>query len=351
VKESRISISKRDLQEAANNGSMSPLDVEPLWQALTKTQTATTPGDTNSSTPFDLAQLAWYGGGVLVVIAMGWFMSQAGQLFGTGGIFCLSLLYTSAFALLGSKVLKEGNKTPAGVLCTLAVLLTPVTLSALLDIFKLDHFLASQGGIMTVELATAAAAIFALRQVKSSIVSAPIYLAVWAFAMTAILGGNSSDFFDPSSHFRGLSMLVGLAILASAVHVDTRFGRAAGADYSWWGYLVGTAAFWIPLSLLDGGGELAKFIYFLLNIALMLASVVLARRVLLIAGAIGTIYYIGYVLWTCFSSSLLFPLMLIGAGIGLIYLGNKYRRNHVAIDSYLLSLVPASWQRILPKRS
>lgn len=355
MKDNRISISKDDLQDAAKNGSMSPLDVEPLWQALTKSQTSNQPTASTEASRFDIAQLFWYAGGVLVMIAMTWFMSRAADSFGMGGVLSLSLLYTAGFAGLGYKLLKDGVRTPAGVLHTLAVLMTPVTLTALMTVIHQEQFLASNGGVLTIEAATAAIGLFALTRVKTSLLSAPVYGSFWLISMTAawMLTGNGSNFSGILEHldqYKLVSMVIGLVILVSAVRVDSRFGRTPGADYSWWGYLFGVAAFWIPLSLLDSGGELGKLIYFAVNLLLMVASVVLARRVLLLAGAVGSIYYVGHLLWTFFSGSLAFPFMLIVVGLGVIYLGIQYRRHQAAIESYVLSLVPASWQRALPKR-
>ncbi len=355
MQNTRISISKGDLEAAAKQGSMSPLDVEPLWQALSQSQTINPPSASPEASRFDSAQLAWYAGGVLVMIAMGWFMSRAEEVFGMNGVLGLSLLYTAGFAGLGWKLLKDGVRTPAGVLYTLAVLMTPVTLTSALTVMHMESFLGSNAGALTLELATAAVGLFALLRGKTSLLSAPVYGSFWAISMTAAWiitsgSGGFSGFFDHFDHYNFVSMAIGLVILASAVHVDTRFGRVKGADYSYWGYVFGTAAFWIHMSFLDSGCELGKFIYFGVNIVLMLASVILARRVLLLAGAVGAVGYIGHVIWTYFSNSLTFPVLLIAAGLGVIYLGNKYRTNQASIDAFVLSLVPQSVQKMLPKR-
>jgi len=355
VKDTRISISKTDLQDAAKNGSMSPLDVDPLWQALSKSQTNVQVTASQEASRFDIAQLLWYGGGVLVMIAMSWFMARAGEIYGSGAVSALSILYTGAFAGLGLKLLKDGVKTPAAVLFTLAVLMTPVTLGSGLEALHFDHFIGSNAGLLTLELATAAIGLFALSRAKSSLLSAPIYGSFWLISITLawMVTGHDSGFmgfFEHIENFYVVSMVIGMVILASAVVVDNRFGRDPGTDYSWWGYLFGVAAFWIPMSLLDSGGELGKFIYFGVNIFLMLTSVVFGRRILLLAGAIGSTYYIGHVLWF-FSGSLLFPFLLIGAGLGVIALGLQYRRHQAAVEASVLAMVPGFVRRVLPKRS
>ena len=356
MKDTRISISKTDLQDAAENGSMSPLDVEPLWQALSKSKTTVQATASQEASNFDIAQLLWYAGGVLVMIAMSWFMARAGESFGSGGVSVLSVLYTAGFAGLGLKLLKDGVKTPAAVLFTLAVLMTPVTLGSGLEALHFDKFIGSNAGLLTLELATAAVGLFALTRAKSSLLSAPIYGSFWLISITVawMLTGTDSGFFGFFEHienFYVVSMVIGMVILGSALYVDNRFGRLAGSDYSWWGYLFGVAAFWIPMSLLDSGGELGKFIYFGVNIFLMVSSVVVGRRVLLLAGAIGSTYYVGHVLWTFFANSLLFPFMLIGVGLGVIFLGLQYRRHQAAVEASVLAMVPGFVRRVLPKRS
>ncbi|MBS2010984.1 MAG: hypothetical protein JST01_28285 [Cyanobacteria bacterium SZAS TMP-1] len=356
MKDNRISITKSDLQEAAKNGSMSPLDVDPLWQALSKSQTNVQATASQEASRFDIAQLAWYAGGVLVMIAMTWFMARAGEVYGAGGVTTLSLLYTAGFAGLGFKLFKDGIKTPAAVLYTLAVLMTPVTLSSGLEAFHLDKFLNSSSGLLTIELTTAALGLFTLTRVKSSLLSAPVYGSFWLISMTAawMLTGTGDGFiafFEHVNQYNLVSMIIGLVILVSAVRVDSLFGREPGSDYSWWGYLFGVAAFWIPLSLLDSGGELGKLAYFGVNILLMVSSVIVGRRVLLLAGAIGSTYYVGHLLVTFFANSLMLPFVLIAAGVGVIFLGIKYRQHQAALEGFVLSLVPESVRRFLPRRS
>ena len=128
----KITISKQDIEDAARQGAMAPRDVESLWQQLLQQKGGAREVEANSG--FDFAQLAWYGGGVLVMIAMAWFMERAGSVFGTGSVFMLSLDYAVGFAALGHKLrFKDGQKTPGGLLFTLAVLMAPLAVVSGLD--------------------------------------------------------------------------------------------------------------------------------------------------------------------------------------------------------------------------
>ncbi|MBK7840276.1 MAG: hypothetical protein IPJ49_21865 [Candidatus Obscuribacter sp.] len=115
------------------------------------------------------------------------------------------------------------------------------------------------------------------------------------------------------------------------------------------GLLLRRACFLGAHGLLDTGSELGKLGYFGINLVMVLMSVVLARKVFLVAGAIGSVGYIGHLLWTYFSGSLAFPVALIACGIGIIYLGVAYRRNQASIEGFVLGLVPAGIRARLPR--
>ena len=79
-------------------------------------------------------------------------------------------------------------------------------------------------------------------------------------------------------------------MLVVAYWIDQRTSE----DYSSWGYLFGLLAFWGGLSLMESGNQWNKFLYCLINVALMLLSVLLQRRVFIVFGALGVFGYLGY---------------------------------------------------------
>jgi hypothetical protein len=100
--------------------------------------------------------------------------------------------------------------------------------------------------------------------------------------------------------------------------------------------------------MMHSGSELGKLVYFGINILLMLSSVVLTRRVLLVAGSLGAIGYVGHLIITFVSDSLALPFVLILAGLGVIYLGWQYRKYQARIERMVLGLVPAEVRKRLP---
>lgn len=343
----RVSIGKSDLIAAAQKGAMATQDVDSLWSMLQQSARAQQPKGS-----FDIAQLLYYAGGVLVMMAMGWFLSLANDSFGMGAVFVITLLYTAAFAGLGYKLRFQNDQRLAGaVLFLLAVLMVPATVATGLNFSHLDASLHGLQEPLVLELATLAAGLVTLRLVKVSLLSAPVFGSLWLLTMTAagIITGDNNDFFSfGSNYFTWVSVTMGAVLLASATVVDWRFGR--DEDYSWWGYLFGVSAFWIPLSLLDSGSELGRFAYFVVNVLMMFTSVILARKVFLLAGSLGAIFYVGHLLWSLFSDSIFFPFALILAGIGVIFLGVQYRRHKAEIESVIVGLVPQALRQRLPGR-
>jgi hypothetical protein len=342
----RISIGKSDLVTAAQNGAMASQDVESLWAQLLETSSESQPKG------FDMAQLLYYAGGGLVAMAMGWFIYLAHDSFGAGAACGMAIAYCAIFAALGHKLRFKNDQRIAGaVLYLLAVLMVPYAVSTALTAALPAGSMSVLQTAMILELSTLAAGFAALRLVKVSLLSAPVFGSLWLLTMTgaAMFVGDSSNFFAfGSDYFSSVSMTMGAALLASAIVVDSKFGRSE--DYSWWGYLFGVAAFWIPLSMLDNGSEIGRFAYFGVNVAMMIASVVLARKVFLVAGSLGAIYYVGHLLWSLFSNSIFFPFAMIAGGIGIIYLGVQYRRNKNEIENLIYSMVPQALRDRLPGR-
>lgn len=344
MKEKRVLVGKCDLVAAANAGAMAPHDVDSLWSTLADTARAP------ESRSFDMSQLLSYAGGALVMMAMAWFMGRAWEAHSLVTVLALSLGYTGAFAAMGMKLRAEGMRTAGAVLHLLAVLMTPFTVTALLDMAGLSHTLGGDQQALIVEGATLLASLAVLGVVRTSLLTLPVFGSLWLLSVTAasVITGQSNMFFGlGANNFDIVSMTIGAVILVVAFVTDLNFGRD-DEDYSYWGYIFGTAAFWIPLSMMHSGSEWSKLAYFGINILLMLSSVVLTRRVLLVAGSLGAIGYVAHVILTFVSDSLALPFVLILAGLGVIYLGWQYRKYQGQIERMVLGLVPAAVRKRLP---
>src|SRR2546421_11916872 len=73
-----------------------------LWRALQTRAEGRAPRP-----KFDGVHVAYYFGAVLVMLAMGTFMTLGWEAFGGGGIFLIASAYAVVFALLGRKLLRS----------------------------------------------------------------------------------------------------------------------------------------------------------------------------------------------------------------------------------------------------
>jgi hypothetical protein len=143
---------------------------------------------------------------------------------------------------------------------------------------------------------------------------------------------------------RDVSLVFGLGTCAMAMWVDMRSRLSRSVewrqDFAFWLYIFGAIMFWGALSLRDSSNEWGKFLYALLNIALVLFGAAIGRRVFTVCGALGVAGYLGYLSHRVFQDSLLFPFVLTLLGLGVVWLGVKWQRNEVAINARLSRWVP-----------
>jgi hypothetical protein len=70
---------------------------------------------------FDLPHVAYYFGALVVISAMGWFMTLGWERFGGGGILAISLVYAACFVIAGDLLWRRRDlRLPGGLLVTIA---------------------------------------------------------------------------------------------------------------------------------------------------------------------------------------------------------------------------------------
>jgi hypothetical protein len=340
----RVEVSRADLERAASEGLIAQEQIGPLWNALAEASEPV-PGATAR---FDFVHLAWYFGALLVIAAMGFFMTLGWESLGGAWIFSISAIYALGFVRVGRRLWRTPTlRVPAGLLVTMAVCMTP------LGVYGLERWLHwwpdtdpghyrdfheyVKGGWILMEYSTIAAALVALRFFRFSFLTAPIAFTLWYISMdlAPLLFGGSATW----NQRAGVSAAVGLATLMVSFLVDLR-----ARDLAFWGYLFGLMAFWGGLVSLQSDSELNKALFFLLNLGLMALSIPLGRRVFLVFGSLGAFGYLGYLSWRVFEKSIAFPFVLSAIGIGVIFLAVRYHRNRAAIDAAVSEWMPA-WLR------
>lgn len=342
-----MNISKQDLAWAASTGAISPDQVDPLWRALE--------GHHPTRARFDLPHVAYYVGALIVISAMGWFMTRAWETFGGGGLFLIATAYAVLFVLAGRTLwTRDGLLIPGGLLFTIAVCMTPLAVYGLERYVGIwpqgdpgnyqGYHIWVKGSWFLMEMGTILAGLAALRFIKFPFLTAPIAFTLWYMSMdlTPLLFGKNDWAWDERLW---VSFWFGLAMLVAAYVVD----RRTKEDFAFWGYLFGLMAFWGGLSFMESTDELGKFFYAMINVGLMLLSVLLDRRAFIVFGSLGVLGYLGHLAQEVFKDSLLFPFALALLGIAVIALGVWYQRRREAIEAAILALVPARLMELLPR--
>ncbi|MGH9392922.1 MAG: hypothetical protein ACRD1E_02045 [Terriglobales bacterium] len=307
-----------------------------------------------SSPRFDLLHLLYYGGAVLVLGAMSWWMNRAINNLSGWGIFALALGYALLFALLGLG-LRSRFATPGGLFYFLAVAMTPLALYGLerqwgwaqspLHGYGRIYQPPPLTFVHSVFLAGVTLAVALLAVVWTRV---PLLLAEVAVAFGCLCISVAIWWQHGSPHTRAYectSVGAGLALLLAGWWVD----RRTPEDFGFWLYLFGVVWFWGGLIALPETGEGAKLAFFLINLALINASLLLQRKVFLIFGALGCATYFGHLAYTLFPNSLGFPLTLSGLGVLLIVIGVQFQKRQEGIEASLLELLPAGVRAALPR--
>lgn len=334
------------MNRAVSEGILSKEQADKLWSVL-ELRYAERP-------KFDLPHMAYHFGALIVISAMGWFMTEAWERLGGGGIFIISTIYAVCFVLAGRTLwYKQELKIPGGLLFTMAVCMSPLAIYGLERLTGLwpqgdpgiyrDYHIWIKGSWILMEVGTIIAALVALKFIRFTFLTAPIVFSLWYMSMdlTPLIFRKTEFSWDERLW---VSLWFGLGMLVVSYLID----RRTKEDYSFWLYLFGMMAFWGGLSLMESSSEVNKFFYCLINFAIMILSIILQRRLFIIFGALGVFGYIGHLAHRVFKDSLLFPFVLSFIGIAVIYLGIKYQCNRIVWEQTILRYIPASVKRLLP---
>lgn len=300
-----------------------------LWRKLDST-----PG---VESRFEPAHVGYFFGALLVIGAMGWFITEGWDRFAGWELTAIALVYAGLFVAAGSRVWRKSMyRIPGGLLITMAVCMTPLGTYGIerqfhlwpqLDPGSYTHFHplinASWVGM---EVSTVLAALVALRYFKFPFLTAPAAYALWYMSMdvTGLLFGATWTF----RQLCIVSAIFGLLMLLTTYLLEGK----SDLDFSFWGYLFGLLAFTGGLSLMESNSEWSKFGYLLIHVALVAISLFLKRKVFVVFGAIGIFGYLSDEAYTHFRNSVVFPFVLSIIGIALIFLAMQYKRNETALQ-------------------
>lgn len=201
------------------------------------------------------------------------------------------------------------------------------------------------------ELSTLVVGVIIVWKYKYPFLVMPVAVTLWYLTMDVAVMISGGDY---SWELRKLvSMYSGLLMIGLAFWVDVRSRNISSqnnADYAFWIYLFGVMAFWGGMTFQHSDSELSKFIYFAINLIMILTGVVIVRRVFVLFGAIGCSSYIGHLAANIFEDSWLFPVTLTLFGLLVIYLGVVWQKNESEITTRARSLLPAALRELLESK-
>jgi hypothetical protein len=343
-----MQFSELDLRAAVAAGALDANSLSRLLDFLS-TRRSSVPSVAATPAPqFDLAHLLWYAGALIVMSAMGLFSTLAFSSMGGFALTATAAVYAVLFTIAGHHLWYGRDlRIPGGLLIAIAVSMAPLAVYGIQEAYGVwgqfgrpgtvhDFYVWIKGSWVFMEIAAVVAGVIALRFYPFPFIVMIIAFALWFMSMdlTPWVFGHAEFTWDER---REVSVWFGLGVLVVAWLVD-RYRR--GGDFAFWLHLFGMMAFWGGLSLKSSDGEIAKALYCLLNVGLILLSVVLRRRVYAVFGTFGVAGYLGYLSHSVFKDSLLFPFALSAIGVGVIAVGLFYHKHQDAIAAWLERHLP-----------
>lgn len=305
---------------------------------------------------YDIVNLLWYAGALIVLGAMGMFSTTAFGLWGDRALLATALAYAALFTLSGAYLWRgRGLRTPGGLLVACAVGMAPLAIFAVQGMFGespagaerpyRDFYIWVKSSWLPIELGTIAAALLALAAFPFPFLVMIIAFALWFMSMDLTPWLMNVEHFTWDQRAT-VSIYFGLAMLALAWLVDLR--RWRGGDFAFWLHLFGLMAFWGGLTAQHSGDEFGKAVYCAVNVALIFMSLFLMRRAYAVFGAVGVTLYLGHLASEVFKESVLFPFALSGIGVLLIVFGLLFHRYGGALSAAMGELTPAGLLRMRP---
>jgi hypothetical protein len=308
-----------------------------LWEELSNAP--------STEAQFEPAHVGYFFGALLVIGAMGWFITNGWDRFAGWQLTTIAVAYAAVFVAVGSQVWRKSLfRIPGGLLITMAVCMTPLAVYGIERQFKLwpqldpgsytnFHPLINASWV-GMETCTVLAAIIGLRYFKFPFLTAPAAYALWYMSMdlTGLIYGKAWSFRQMCI----VSVFFGIAMLFISFLLD----RGSEVDFSFWGYLFGLLTFTGGLSFMESHNEWSKFGYFLIHVSLVVVSLLLKRKVFVVFGAIGIFGYLSNEAYSHFRNSVAFPFVISLIGIVLIVLAMLYKKNERTLQEMTAAWVP-----------
>jgi hypothetical protein len=334
-----MNINEEDLRHAALRTGLSSEQAQSLWQQLQ--------ARSEVEAHFGAIHVGYYFGALLVIGAMGWFMTNGWDSFAGWQVSAIAAGYAAVFFLAAWWLWPQKLfRIPGGLLATIGVCMTPLAVFGLERQFHLWPALDPgsytrfhpyiDGSWVAMEAATVAVAAVALRFFRFPLLTAPAAYALWFMSMdlSALIVGRDWIWRERCM----ITAAFGVLMLIVSYWVD----RRTEGDYAFWGYLFGLMSFSGGLTFMDSGNEWAKLGYCAIHLVLILVSLVLRRKVFLVFGGLGIFSYLCGEAYGYFRNSVAFPFALSVIGIVVIAAAVMLKKNEAALQRRVDAWLPQS---------
>jgi hypothetical protein len=350
-------IRRDDLQAAVDAGIVTPAQADQLAAFLAAQEPPPgAPRPEHERPRFSFVHVLYYLGGMIAIGAMSLFMTISWASYGPWSGVVFSVAYGVLFIAL-THVFYERKRlaVPAGIMATLAVVMVPLAIFCAqyaLGYWEIDRPYRDfhkyiDGRWLMMELGTLAIGLVLFWRYRFPFMLMPIAVTLWYMSMdiVPVLFGDWHDW--EIRKFISLWFGLGMVLVALWVDLRSRFSR----DYAFWLYLFGVLAFWGGLSLMRSGSELGKFLYCMINVAMILFGAAIGRRVFAVFGGLGVAGYLCYLSWRVFRESLLFPVVLSAIGLAIVWLGVLWQKNEARWSAAVRSALPRPLRELIETRA
>lgn len=279
-------------------------------------------------------------GALTVLVAMAWFLADRWEWLGAGGALSVCLLYALLFLVVARRLGREGYPVASGLAVVLAVAMTPVATVALIELTDLVvrapaaacrypdfTFWTCRSEELLVELATLAAALIALRQLRFALLVLPVAgigLRLLFHASDAIWRSG----LGPSS--AGWVWVIGASLLTAAAYETSRRQRG-DADFAFFLHLVAALGAGIATMLLFERYAPVRHLLVPGALIAFAFSLRMRRAAWTVLGLLWFVTYLGWLAGEVFEDTPFFPIVLAALGVGVIILTVWIQRNSAGL--------------------
>ncbi|MDP9369354.1 MAG: hypothetical protein M3Q03_13955 [Chloroflexota bacterium] len=284
---------------------------------------------------FNLITIAYYFGGLLILLAYTFFVGLAWEGLGAGSQAAIALGTIGGLWAIGGGLRRAGYDTGGGLLVFAGTGIVPLGVYTLLKLFDLwpddaninayrEFYREIAPAWVTLELISILVTLAVLWRVRFPLLTLPIAFWTWYLSMDISRWIACSEDRDWGNREQAVGLAVGLLTLALGGVVQRRYG----ASWSRWFYLFGHLAVFFNASALaldeDVGG--LRLLYPLLFLAFVVLSVRLQERTFLVFGALGCYAYASYLAFEVFDGALGFVFALAAIGLTVVLSAVAYQR-------------------------